>query len=151
MTGSDLRSRTLRRSSVIALAACTMVFAAACSKSEPAPSPEPVQPRTVELTEANNDSTVTVGVGDTVTLRLASNPSTGYSWKVTEEPDAAVLESQGMTYEEPSSDAIGAGGTGVWTFKAAADGSTGIKMDYVGPGTDAEVGQSFAVTVQVGA
>jgi len=36
------------------------------------------------LTESDNGKPVTLKVGDTLTVQLASNPSTGYSWKVIE-------------------------------------------------------------------
>ena len=104
----------------------------------------------VEITEADDGKTVQATVGDEIVLRLESNASTGYSWKVTKEPDPAGLSDAGHEYEQPDGGVVGAAGQELFMFDAEAVGSAEIALDYVGPGTDAEVGGSFSVTVEVG-
>lgn len=86
------------------------------------------------LTESDNGKPVSLQVGDTLTVQLASNPSTGYSWKVISD-DAAVLAQVG----EPQFDLgtktpmPGAGGTETFTFLAKSKGTTTLTLLYARP------------------
>lgn len=86
------------------------------------------------LTESDNGKPVSMQVGDTLTVQLASNPSTGYSWKVISD-DAAVLAQVG----EPQFDLgdktpmPGAGGTETFTFLAKSAGTTTLTLLYSRP------------------
>lgn len=86
------------------------------------------------LTEADNGKPVTLKVGDTLTVQLASNPSTGYSWKVIED-DTAVLEQVGEPQFDLGSKTPmpGAGGTETFTFRATAAGTTTLTLLYSRP------------------
>ncbi len=66
----------------------------------------------------------------TVTVRLGSNPTTGYSWLVTEivHPEYIVQASQ--NYEAPKGTLLGAGGTDVWVFNTRDTGLAMIRMSY---------------------
>lgn len=46
-----------------------------------------VHARTIVVTDANNEKTVTLHKGDTLLVRLAFNTTTGYSWHIVYEPD----------------------------------------------------------------
>jgi|GEM_PF-575883 len=66
--------------------------------------------------------------GDSFSLNLKGNPTTGYTWHVSiENPDAATLLSTEIV---PDSDLIGAGSTFTWHFKAGKAGDTKIIMKY---------------------
>jgi predicted secreted protein/putative hemolysin len=86
------------------------------------------------LTESDNDKPVTLKVGDTLTVQLNSNPSTGYSWKVISD-NADILEQVG----EPQfslgdkTPVPGAGGTETFTFLAKAKGTTTLTLLYSRP------------------
>lgn len=147
MARSGLQRRVLRRPAMIAMAACTAVSIGACTSK----TTEPPTSKIVLVTEADDGGAVQAVVGDTVTLSLPSNPSTGYSWKVKTQPDASVLKLAGTHYAKPPTDAVGAGGTDVWDFTAVAAGSTKVDLEYVGPGTDAAVGKAYSVMIEVGA
>lgn len=45
----------------------------------------------LELTQADDGSTHTIAVGDTVTIRFVVAGGTGYSWKLTEQQDEGVI------------------------------------------------------------
>ncbi|MFO1036574.1 MAG: protease inhibitor I42 family protein [Geminicoccaceae bacterium] len=61
------------------------------------------------LTDAEAGKTLQVAPQTVIELRLPENPTTGFRWIVTAEPeDCAVV--QGDSYERPTSTAMGAGG-----------------------------------------
>lgn len=71
-----------------------------------------------------------VKVGEEFTIELESNPTTGYEWKMTTRPDAAIL---GLTTDEfvaPQSSATGAPGMHVFRFKALKAGNTNMVFQY---------------------
>lgn len=86
------------------------------------------------LTAADNKSDVSVKVGDTLTIELASNPTTGYSWQVSGN-DAKVLEQAGESqYKLGSGTPMpGSGGTQTFTFNAVGKGKTTLTLIYVRP------------------
>jgi len=69
-----------------------------------------------------------------LTVRLGSNPTTGYSWAVTDISDPGVVVKVSNSYEEPTATNIaGAGGTEVWVFNTTGKGWSIIKMSYSQP------------------
>lgn len=106
------------------------VFVGASSANEPAES-------TVDktLTQADNGSSATLSVGDTLKVSLPSNPSTGYSWKI-QGNDAKVLLPVGDSQFSLGDNATpmpGAGGTQTFTFKGVSAGSSKLALVYVRP------------------
>ena len=79
-----------------------------------------------------------IGVGDTLTVTLESNPTTGFEWELREFSEEGILELMGSEYqpgEEAKQDipVPGAGGLEVWTFKGIKKGQTVIFLDYNQP------------------
>ncbi len=73
----------------------------------------------------------------TFIIKLKSNPTTGYSWKLTDYNKAA-LTSVTHRYVPPNTKLIGAPGFEVWTFRATPAAFTTardseIKFDYIRP------------------
>lgn len=98
----------------------------------------------------NNISTFQIEIGDKVTVRLCSNPTTGFQWSYEMSGDT-VLKEEGHDFEEPDSDVVGASGTDVWTFEGTAKGTTEVLMEYSKPwedGTKKEWTYKMTVTVQ---
>ncbi|MBM3696221.1 MAG: protease inhibitor I42 family protein [Actinobacteria bacterium] len=84
----------------------------------------------VHLLFAHNDGAVIeVKVGERVTLELEGNPTTGYSWQITE-IDPAVLAPSGEPDYQSSSDADGAGGVYTFRFDAVGAGETEVVLQY---------------------
>ena len=81
---------------------------------------------------------ITVTEDDTFMIKLQSNPSTGYSWKLIspamkdDKFDTKELELISTEYFEPKvpRNMTGAPGMEVWTFKAKDNGRETIKMKY---------------------
>src|ERR1700720_3844319 len=78
-------------------------------------------------------STIETKVGDTFTIPLEANHTTGYSWRLAKTPDPAILKQAGEKYEEDNSSGVGAGGVETWTFQAMAKGATTLVFEYARP------------------
>jgi inhibitor of cysteine peptidase len=105
----------------------------------------------ISLTEADNGEQITVRPGDIVTLTLASNPTTGYSWQVME-IDAAILVQDGdPEYKQtPGSEGlVGAGGTETFRFKALSAGRTSLNLGYMRPWESVQPIETFEIQVVV--
>ena len=91
-----------------------------------------------------------VSVGDTITIELCSNPTTGFEWKY-ETVGKIVLEETDYEYIAPESDGtVGAAGKEVWTFEAIEEGTTELRMEYSRPWEGGEQAEwTYTVTVTV--
>ena len=97
---------------------------------------------------------VTVNAGDSFTLTLGSNPTTGFTW-----PDEAQIGDQTVLQQTdhklvvPESEPPpppGTPGKEVWTFKALKKGTSEVSMDYSRPWEGGEKGVwTFTLTVVV--
>ena len=97
------------------------------------------------------DTTIKAQVGETFVIQLASNPTTGYQWKMTPKGDPGVnLESSKYVPDTQTGTAtmVGMGGMENWTFSAVAAGTGTLVFDSIPPGktTPAET-VTFNVTV----
>ena len=95
---------------------------------------------------------VTLAVGNTLTVKLGSNYSTPYRWAIdTKIGDSTVIKQTSHEFVQPTSDALGAPGTEVWTFAALKPGTTTITTSYtsfVGKNTQPACTYTAKVTVQ---
>ncbi len=85
-----------------------------------------------KLAQADNGKTVDLKTGETFTVSLEGNPTTGYSWEITE-IEAEVIELTGEPDYDSDSKLIGSGGMFKFTFKAAAAGTSRVKLVYHRP------------------
>ncbi len=93
-----------------------------------------------------------VAVGDTFTVTLCSNASTGFSWsEAAKTDDPTVVQQLDHKVIPPSQTGlVGAAGQETWTFKALKKGAANISMDYSRPWEGGEKGQwTFALAVTV--
>jgi inhibitor of cysteine peptidase len=78
-----------------------------------------------------DDTSISVKAGDTFTIRLEANPTTGYEWAVTISDETVLaLEKSDYVPDEVASDVAGSGGTQVFAFKALNSGEAAIDMVY---------------------
>ena len=73
-----------------------------------------------------------IEIGDKITVKLCSNPTTGFQWGYEMRGDNAIKE-EDHDFEEPNGDVVGASGTEVWTFEGTAEGTTVVLMEYSQP------------------
>jgi len=90
---------------------------------------------------------VELAAGDSFTVTLGSNRTTGFQWSESAQiddqsvleqqapqiDDQSVLEQQAHRFVPPEEDTPGAAGKEVWTFKALKKGSTEVFMEYSQP------------------
>ena len=92
-----------------------------------------------------------VEIGDKITVKLCSNPTTGFQWKYEIIGDT-VLKEEDHDFEEPEGKGlVGAAGKEIWTFEAVEKGTTEVRMEYSRPwegGEQAEWTYTFTVTVE---
>ena len=87
------------------------------------------------LTESQDGSTLSLKPGDGFTVKLPSNPTTGYSWQVLE-IDSGILEMVGEPVFQPDSNEqglVGAGGTETLHFEAKRSGESSLSLGYARP------------------
>ena len=110
----------------------------------------------IKLDDSTNGSEVTVRLGQTLTVNLKSNPTTGYQWELAECDDAVVRLVSGHftppseVTERSGALRVGAGGIQTFLFKGSGAGRTTLKLVYRRPWEkDVEPIQTFSVTVRV--
>jgi predicted secreted protein len=86
----------------------------------------------VDITEADDGTTVAVPLGGILRVSLAGNPTTGHWWWVTYY-DTSVIEQLGE-YEYVPDPAppgfVGSGGTFIFRFETTGPGSTALELIY---------------------
>jgi len=135
-----------------AFCAALLCYAAANTASSTAVAQDAVQ-ITTTWPISTSPIPVAVRAGSQFSIALASNATTGYSWRIAGKLNGKVLKLVGSTYAVPESTEpiVGRGGTETWTFRARAKGSTKVTLEYARPwekGVKPASSQTFAVTVQ---
>lgn len=104
------------------------------------------------LNQSDITQNITLSVGNTLYVKLGSNYSTPYRWKPdTKIGDSGIIKQVDHRFVQPTSDALGAPGTEVWTFTALSPGTTTISTTYtsfVGKDTNPACTYTATVTVQ---
>jgi inhibitor of cysteine peptidase len=99
------------------------------------PAAEPGSSGAVAATEADAGAAFTLVTGDTLVVRLAANPSTGYTWRVVSTNDA-LLPSAGDPVFAESAEMPGAGGIDTFRFLAKAAGEATVQISEFAPGAE---------------
>lgn len=127
-----MRSHTLA-AALLALAACAgprREEAEATRSSAEAPAAN-----VVRVARDSAGKTVTLRTGSRLEVALESNPTTGYSWQ-RDGGDSTIVAAAGEARFEPENTqagVVGAGGTEVLAFRAAAPGRTRLVLAYRQP------------------
>jgi len=107
-----------------------------------------VAAKIVSVTQRANGRTITLKKGYMLRVRLATNPSTGYSWYVTR-LDRSVLKPVGSRYVPRRPIRAGSGGTLIRDFQASRVGRTRLRMIYARARDKAHPARRFSLTVVV--
>jgi len=108
-----------------------------------------------DFTKSQNISKeVQVPVGDSFTVTLCSNPTTGFQWSESAQiSDGTILKQTDHGFISPQSEPPpppGTPGQEVWTFQALKKGEATVSMEYGRPWEGGEKGEwTFALTVVV--
>ncbi|MGA1790674.1 MAG: protease inhibitor I42 family protein [bacterium] len=101
------------------------------------------------LTSSYSGGSGTVEKGDTISIVLTSNASTGYQWYLDDgELDEDVVSYTSRTYYPTGGTMLGAGGSEQWLFEAEEEGDTTIILEYRQSGSSI-VSQTFTLDVEV--
>ena len=91
-------------------------------------------PKHYQLTEKDSGRVLHLDKGDTFTVLLTSNPSTGFLWEFAKPLyDESVMILRGDKYIRPDEQLCGAAGKRSLTFLAEGSGRTGVKLVYRRP------------------
>src|SRR5690349_13159757 len=75
----------------VVVALTSLLVVAGCTAKHAATSTPPGAKPPVVVSESDADKPIQLIVGQTLQVRLASNPTTGYSWSVQQRPDQLEL------------------------------------------------------------
>jgi inhibitor of cysteine peptidase len=106
--------------------------------------------KTVTVTEKDSGGKVKVAKGDTLLVRVESQRSTGYSWKLAKN-DAVVLKQVGPPeFEKTEKPLPGAKAIEIFRFRAEASGTSELELQYARPfEKDKAPAKTFKLTVKV--
>jgi inhibitor of cysteine peptidase len=93
---------------------------------------------------------VAAAVGDSFTVTLCSNATTGFKWSESAKiSNPAVVQQIGHEFVSPEAKGVvGAAGKEVWTFKALKKGTSTVSLEYSRPWEGGEKGEwTFNLTV----
>jgi len=82
----------------------------------------------VTVIQEQDGRVLAVRVGDSISVRLPENPTTGYAWTL-DSIDATLLEAGGPTYHGEGA-GLGSGGVKTWPLRARAPGRTRIGLKH---------------------
>jgi inhibitor of cysteine peptidase len=88
--------------------------------------------RPAPVTEAQNGKTIVIAKYAPLIIALESNPSTGYSWRVSKN-DSAIVKLIEQSAFPPMMRMPGAPSHEMFKFKAIATGSDSIELEYLRP------------------
>jgi inhibitor of cysteine peptidase len=92
----------------------------------------PVSTNATMYTRANDNQTITVAKGETIAVMLHENPSTGYSWKITNSSGLTVKDLGFVTDPHPVG-YVGVGGNHTWEVTATGESDQTFNGVYKRP------------------
>ena len=100
------------------------------------------------LTAADSGKTLEVSSGDTLSIQLPENPTTGYRWAIQTSDDLS-LKLQSSEFSSQSA-GVGAGGQRHFTFQATSSGTAHLQLkEWRQWEGDRSILNRFELTVQV--
>ena len=91
-------------------------------------------PHHYDLTDEDSGRTLHLDQGDTVTVQLVSNPTTGFQWQFAEPPlDGKIMVLREDMFIQPQEQLCGAPGKRRLSLLAEGSGRTGLRLVYVRP------------------
>lgn len=81
-------------------------------------------------------------------LTLPSNPTTGYQWTVTQEPELFEISSE-YAENKQENDAVGVGGSEVFVLTPIKDGQTEVCFSYLRPWEEGDPDSVLRYTLKV--
>lgn len=112
-----------------------VLLLAACTAPGVPPVSQGAAVNTIELSEADDGKAIGAAPAQTVAVRLAENPGTGYGWRVLLQPEAP-WQLVGTSFAPAPAGRAGAGGIRTWLLRAARPGKAHLRFDLRRPWGD---------------
>ncbi|MGA3316152.1 MAG: protease inhibitor I42 family protein [Candidatus Korobacteraceae bacterium] len=115
----------------IAIAALALLLFSLMLVAQPPQSPGAQQkstPSAIAITDQDNGKDIDLPAGDTLVLRLKSNPSTGYGWAIKGDPSPLRLVKSSTQENGQTSHAIGALVTQEFRLAAVSAGMASLTL-----------------------
>jgi len=100
------------------------------------------------LSSDDDGRTISLGLGESLVIRLAENATTGYIWNVRAGADD-VLRLVDDRFDLASDHAVGGAGIRILEFRAVSAGTTALHLVNAQPWAPAEASDEFNVRVAV--
>ncbi|GEM_PF-2237430 len=81
----------------------------------------------------NEKKTVCLKLEDTAAVVLEENPSTGYKWEITVDPEEALVEVEKRSFQKGDKKLMGAPKIAVWKFSPKLEGKAKLTFNYLRP------------------
>jgi inhibitor of cysteine peptidase len=94
------------------------------------PSPHAATPPGAVLTERDSGTDVDLSPNSSLTVKLPSNPSTGYAWTVVGDPSPLKLQKTSFRKGASKSGSMGASGPAVFQLSATSAGMATLTLVY---------------------
>jgi inhibitor of cysteine peptidase len=106
-------------------------------------------PSAIAITDQDNGKDIDLPAGDTLVLRLKSNPSTGYSWAIKGDPSPLKLVKSSTEKNSQTSNVPGAPVTQDFRLTAVSAGMASLTLEYRRPWEqDVAPARTFQVKVK---
>jgi inhibitor of cysteine peptidase len=99
-------------------------------------------------TEQDDGASIALAAGDSLQIRLAENPTTGYRWQL-EAWEQTVLVVTRDEFVPPGPARHGTGGEHLWEFVARAAGRASLRLTYRRVWSSAPPTRSFSLSLLV--
>jgi predicted secreted protein len=101
----------------------------------------------IEINHTMNGHEVEVALGETFTIHLPENPTTGHRWRIVSSGAPTVQVEEDAPHHSGTSVA-GAGGTHHWRFRTTQVGTAHLELEYC-RSWEKKPAESFRVCVHV--
>lgn len=132
MTNGNARSMT-RISVAIGLVVLTLCGTIAAQPSQSHASQTKSASPVIIVTDADNGKDIDLPAGDTLVVRLKSNPSTGYSWAIKGDPSPLRLGKSSTKKNSQTGHAAGTPVTQEFRLSATSAGLASLTLEYRRP------------------
>jgi inhibitor of cysteine peptidase len=103
----------------------------------------------IVVSEKNNGGTLAAKVGDTLTVEVPENPTTGFRWAPAN-LDTSIVELRTDEFRPGGNTAVGAGGVRVFQFIVKAPGRTRLQLKLARAWEPGASSTLFEVSLDVG-
>lgn len=143
------------RFSLVAKALIGSLSLIACHETTSTPQPAPTMLESKHapliLTEADHDKIIGAAVGQTITLKLSDNPSTGYHWVEVKGTASGVLSAvqQSSVFPQVPAGFVGVSGELHLKYQALQPGRQKVQWALYPPGANRPMDHLVTVTIVV--